>query len=383
MRVLSENYRQLLNDEFISDVFSQEGRTVDDSQALSALDVLPAYLMQLHQRFDWGKIGILVNSNAHGNQVVERILEFNRTAPEPISIISGDSLLLSNSSVVRRIIALLRFIDINLFTAHEDDEEGDEDIPMDKVAQRMMKKRLNDQRLYAGLSRFIQAVSSHPGASSSEHGNLLNDCLTDGDTSAPDTEHSAAVLLEQLLPSGDELSTLVSIVENIIAYFKRDQVGVADVDREAAFLLAFQDTVLQFSSMRNGGSVREFLKFWDEKKDRLTVNASATTDAINIMTIHKAKGLEFDCVVIPFANWELNGNGNEHAYWMPGDAFVGVIDTLAPQAEKCSPDIVPPLLNVPKNVLVDAFERGILNGKSHAFVEEQLTAVILDNLNKT
>ena len=383
VRILSGNYRQLLDDEFIMNVFLQEGRTVDPDQALSALDVLPAYLMQLHQRFDWGRIGILVNSNAHGNEVVERILEFNRTAPEPISIISGDSLLLNNSSVVRRIIALLRFIDINLFTAREDDEEADEDTPLDKVSQRMMRKRLNDQRLYAGLSRFIQAVSSHPGASPGEHGNLLNDCLADDNISIPDDGRSAAALLEQLLPSGDELSTLVSIVENIITYFKRDQLGQADVDREAAFLLAFQDTVLQFSSMRNGGSVREFLKFWDEKKDRLTVNASATTDAINIMTIHKAKGLEFDCVVIPFANWELNGNAQEHSYWMPGTAFVGVMDAMAPQAGECDPDILPPLLNVPKNVLVDAFEKGHLSGKARDFVEEQLTAVILDNLNKT
>ena len=113
------------------------------------------------------------------------------------------------------------------------------------------------------------------------------------------------------------------------------------------------------------------------------MNASATTDAINIMTIHKAKGLEFDCVVIPFANWELNGNAQEHSYWMPGTAFVGVMDAMAPQAGECDPDILPPLLNVPKNVLVDAFENGHLNGKARDFVEEQLTAVILDNLNKT
>lgn len=381
VRVLTGNYRKLLDDEFISDVFRQEGFAVDGEQALDALDVLPAYLMQLHQRFDWGRMGILVNSNKQGNQVVERILEFNRTAPEPISIISGDSLLLSNSSVVRRIIALLRFIDINQFASQEDEDNIDEEGQPDKTAQRMTAKRLSDQRLYAGLSRFIQAVTAHPDASPQENGNLLDDSLAVDDGTGGNS--ATAQLLEQLLPSGNELTTLVSIVESIIAYFKRDQVTNADVDREAAFLLAFQDTVLQFTSMRNGGSVREFLKFWDETKDKLTVNASATTDAINILTIHKAKGLEFDCVVIPFANWELNGNSLEHSYWMPGNNFAEVLKALVPDVGECDAELLPPLLNVPKKMLVDAFEAGTLTGGARDFVEEQLTAVVLDNLNKT
>lgn len=380
VRVLTGNYKLLLDDEFISNIFRQEGRAIEEGQSLDALDVLPAYLMQLHQRFDWCRMGILVNSNKHGNQVVERILEYNRTAPEPINIISGDSLLLCNSSVVRRIIALLRFIDINNYAAQED---ADDDSPLDKAEQRMMDKRLSDQRMYVGLSNFIQAISSHPGSSPQENGRLLDSSLADDAATAADGRSSATLLLEQLLPSGNELTTLVSIVENIIAYFKRDQMSHDDVDREAAFLLAFQDAVLQFSSMRNGGSVREFLKFWDEKKDKLTVNASATTDAINIMTIHKAKGLEFDCVVIPFANWELNGNSQERSYWMPGDAFTDVMSTLAPSAPQYDKAIVPPLLNVPKAPLVDAFEKGMLTGQARDFVEEQLTAVVLDNLNKT
>ncbi len=383
VRVLTGNYGRLLDDEYIRGVLDGENLTIEDGKQPTALDVLPAYLMQLHERFDWGRMGILVNSNKQGNQVVERILGFNRTAQHPISIISGDSLLISNSSVVRRIIALLRFIDINQLAVMDDDTEAREDEKPDRVAQGMMRKRMSDQRLYVGLSRFIQAVTAHPDASPHENGTLLDDSLAPGMETAATGTSDAVSLIEQLLPSSSELSTLVSIVENIIAYFKHDGQSKADVDSEAAFLLAFQDTVLQFSSMRNGGSVREFLRFWDEKKDKLTVNASATTDAINILTIHKAKGLEFDCVVIPFANWELNGNDLEHSYWMPGDAFVEALNMMMPGAEPCDPLVVPPLLNVPKKPLVEAFENDVLTGAARAFVEEQLTAVVLDNLNKT
>lgn len=47
-----------------------------------------------------------------------------------------------------------------------------------------------------------------------------------------------------------------------------------------------------------------FLDYWDKKKDRLAVRSSES-DAITIMTIHKAKGLEFNVVIYPFASNNL------------------------------------------------------------------------------
>ena len=101
------------------------------------------------------------------------------------------------------------------------------------------------------------------------------------------------------------------------------------------------------------------------------------------MTIHNAKGLEFECVVIPFANWELNDNSKEKDYWMPGEVFQEVMGALAPAATACDEKIVPPLLCVPKKRLVDALAEGRLGGMAKQFVEEQQSAVVIDNLNKT
>ena len=381
VRILTGNYKLLLQDPFIKEQIDHEGITVDPEKDVKALTILPAYLMQLHQRFDWRRIGILVNSNNHGNQIVERILEYNRTASEPISIISGESLLLSNSSVVRRIIALLRFIDISQLGPDEENDGEDTQQEPSRDESKWKSKRLSDRRLYAGLSSFIHELSAHQGMSPQQVGDLLDACLEkDWGQTGPG---ASGGILSELLPGDNELTTLVSIVENIIAYFKRNRTDDADVDQETAFLLAFQDTVQGFASMRNGGSVREFLKFWDEKKEKLTVNASATTDAINIMTIHKAKGLEFECVVIPFANWELDGNSQELSYWMSSDCFADVLRIMAPDAGPVDKENLPPLLNVPKGPLVEAYEKGMLDGNVRVFVEEQLTAVVLDNLNKT
>ena len=65
-----------------------------------------------------------------------------------------------------------------------------------------------------------------------------------------------------------------------------------------AYLQFFLDVV--FDSQRKGTSVQEFLDFWKQKKDSLSIVASESTDAVQIMTIHKSKGLEFPVVIFPY-----------------------------------------------------------------------------------
>ena len=162
VRVLTGNYSGLLEDEMIKDAANLFDDGTAGDQDASVLAVLPGYLLRLHERYDWGKMGILVNTHAEGHRIVERILNYNqRTTGPRISIESGESLLLNNSSVIRRIIAMLRFIDISQFST---DEESDVDEDQDEVRRREKSKRRrqDEQRLYAALNDFIQEVSSKP-----------------------------------------------------------------------------------------------------------------------------------------------------------------------------------------------------------------------------
>ena len=70
------------------------------------------------------------------------------------------------------------------------------------------------------------------------------------------------------------------------------------------FLNFLLDTVFKWQSA-NEASIKGFLEYWDSKKDGLTV-VSGNTDAVNIMTIHKAKGLEFNVVICPFVKDDLD-----------------------------------------------------------------------------
>ena len=389
VRLIAANYKHLLDNETVRKTLPADF-SVDSDSDVALENVLPGYLLWLHERYAWGRIGILVNAHSDGDKVVDCILDYNKhTTGEKIHIISGESLLLNNSPIIRRIIAMLRFIDISQYSAAEDEEEDEEGNAHDDLWRRLRRKRQSDRRLYKALNDFIQAIAVNPDATPQEVGALLVQSLEEPqpvieeEDAQSAEEQPMADMLQQLLPPAGELTTLVSIVETIITHFKQGANGGADVDREVAFLLAFQDTVMQFSAQRNGGSVREFLKFWDEKKHKLAVSSADGGDAINIMTIHKAKGLEFDCVVIPFAKWEMDGNSQEKEYWMPREAFLGVMEGLLPEDRQCPPELVPPLLHVNKKTAVELNRMHAFGKTAATFVNKQVDDVLIDNLNKT
>jgi ATP-dependent exoDNAse (exonuclease V) beta subunit len=70
---------------------------------------------------------------------------------------------------------------------------------------------------------------------------------------------------------------------------------------EDNYVRFFQDIVLEFVKDYKGG-IPEFLEWWEEKKLKASVVIPEGIDAVRIMTIHKAKGLQFPAVIYPFAD---------------------------------------------------------------------------------
>src|SRR5690554_8046020 len=59
-----------------------------------------------------------------------------------------------------------------------------------------------------------------------------------------------------------------------------------------------------------------FLEYWEVKKERASIPASEAVDAVQHMTIHKSKGLEFPVVIFPFADIKLY-NARYDTLWYP------------------------------------------------------------------
>lgn len=81
--------------------------------------------------------------------------------------------------------------------------------------------------------------------------------------------------------------------------------GLFELKDELAYIQAFTDQVNTFMRSRNAG-LSAFLLWWEEQGQTKTIAVSEDLDAIRIQTIHKAKGLEYDYVFIPFCDWSLN-----------------------------------------------------------------------------
>ena len=85
-------------------------------------------------------------------------------------------------------------------------------------------------------------------------------------------------------------------------------------DGDHPFIYAFLDEVLAYTD-RYGSNLCGFVAWWDERGDKITVSSARRADAVTVMTIHKAKGLDFKVVVLPFFNEPFTHSGKGPILW--------------------------------------------------------------------
>lgn len=126
------------------------------------------------------------------------------------------------------------------------------------------------------------------------------------------------------------------------------------------YLTAFQDQVYQFTQKRVS-DLQTFLEYWEKKSDKVTIPSSPVVNAIRILTIHSSKGLEYDVVMLPFLNWDIQRT------------FIGEIFWCQPQQ---APFNQMPLVAVPLNskLLKTHFRQEYIN---------EIISQYTDNLNLT
>ncbi len=92
---------------------------------------------------------------------------------------------------------------------------------------------------------------------------------------------------------------LYEMAENLIQIF-----SLHTLNGELPYQFAFMDLILDFSK-RDRSDLMSFLNWWEENSDKKSLQLSDDIEAMRIITIHKAKGLQFRYVIIPFCNWSL------------------------------------------------------------------------------
>ncbi len=101
---------------------------------------------------------------------------------------------------------------------------------------------------------------------------------------------------------------LYDLTENLVSIF-----GLQNMPQYFAYLTAFQDQINMFSQ-RNPADIIAFSEWFEKKSPKLELPEAA--DAIVISTLHKAKGLQYRFVFIPFLDWEINSTRHSTSLWL-------------------------------------------------------------------
>ena len=73
------------------------------------------------------------------------------------------------------------------------------------------------------------------------------------------------------------------------------------------FLFRFLDVVLEFQTKKST-HLTDFLQFWEQKKNVLSISTPDGQNAVTVTSIHKAKGLEYPVAIIPYCHWSMDTN---------------------------------------------------------------------------
>ncbi|TAF33052.1 MAG: hypothetical protein EAZ57_07330 [Cytophagales bacterium] len=61
--------------------------------------------------------------------------------------------------------------------------------------------------------------------------------------------------------------------------------------------------ITQEEGRKRHNNVSDFIDYWRKKEKKLAVSAPEGTNAVQVLTIHKSKGLQYPVVIVPFADW--------------------------------------------------------------------------------
>lgn len=87
-----------------------------------------------------------------------------------------------------------------------------------------------------------------------------------------------------------------------------------------AYLQGYLDFLFEYSRQKTrglGGGIPGFLAYWKLHEDKLSIVSPEGKEAVQIMTIHKSKGLEFPIVIYPFADNAIDETKNSESVWVP------------------------------------------------------------------
>ena len=226
----------------------------------------------LAQGYQYSDIAILTRKRAHGILTAQFLMEHS------IPLLSSETLLISSSTDVLLLVEILKYLQNN----------------QNKEAKALILTHLS-KRL------FVDAPLMH------------HDFILEGMQIENELDFEAWLQTHDITVSFENLrkKSLYEAAEYGVKFFLKLQ-------NTNAFVQYFLDLVLEKSTKTLGG-LSDFLVFWETNQQKISIPLPEGNNAVRILTIHKAKGLEFSVVIFPFAE-EMYSLSPKSTVWMETDS---------------------------------------------------------------
>jgi len=246
------------------------------------LDLMLEYIEECKtDGFDYSDIAILVKTNKKGKLVASFLTE------KGMSVVSADSIVLSSSAEVQFVIAFFETI-------------------------------INPRNEHAIL-RCLQYLEKEKHLSEvHEKWRIPN---------AEKPQYSVSIDFEGFLTEKYPQFE-ITYFEALNLYDKTVYLyETFELNRFDAYLDQLLNTIQNYTK-RNTSSLQEFVAYFEDNKDRIPVNTGGNSEAIQISTIHKSKGLQYPVVIMPFADWKNKNSMFTDYTWIKTE---GIIDYDIPR----------------------------------------------------
>ena len=204
--------------------------------------------------YAWSDIAILTRTNIIGSDIASYLLQ------QGIPVVSSESLLIGRSHEVRAIVSFLHYI-----------SDKDNLIRRTEVLYYAAPAEVSGAgadvytRLRGDYAAFEKYISELTG-----------------------TTFNSDELVQNRLPE---------LIQSLIRKF-------SFLNKDDSFIQFFMDEVLEYS-VKNGNRINEFLDWWEVNKFKKSIIYPESMDAVRVLTIHRAKGLQYPVVIIPDADFKL------------------------------------------------------------------------------
>lgn len=252
----------------------------EDEQLSTAV---PALVERLGREHPWGDICILTRNNDQAALAASWLMSRH------IPVVTQGSLLLAEQPVIAGLVSLLRFMN-----------DPDDDIAFWAI---LCSEELLPPLPAAEGTCLDKAMLCDWAAARPHHKSMARQFAAD----FPEAWKSVFAPLHDNAGLLTPYDAVMEVLERWNVTERRPE--------SAGFVRRFLE-VLFCAEDAGVSDLSGFLDLWDESGSQEKAPLPESMDAVRIMTMHKAKGLEFDVVILPWLNFSLGRNTDDKAiFW--------------------------------------------------------------------